>query len=93
MRSLLKGIRVLSIDRGHSSCIRSRFPQTVTGRILGTVTDSTGAAIPGAAVTITDTQTGNYPKPHDRRLRRLRGSQSSPRHVQGAGRSQGIQDG
>jgi hypothetical protein len=34
------------------------FSQTVTGRILGTITDSTGAAIRGANVTITDTQRG-----------------------------------
>lgn len=34
------------------------FAQTSTGRILGTVTDSTGGAISGAEVTVTDTDRG-----------------------------------
>jgi hypothetical protein len=34
------------------------FGQAVTGTILGTVTDSTGAVIPGASVTLTHTATG-----------------------------------
>jgi Carboxypeptidase regulatory-like domain/TonB-dependent Receptor Plug Domain len=33
------------------------FPQTVTGSISGTITDSTGAVVPGATVTITAEQT------------------------------------
>jgi hypothetical protein len=36
----------------------SLFAQTTTGRILGTVTDQTGAAVTGATVTITDVQRG-----------------------------------
>jgi hypothetical protein len=36
----------------------SLFAQSTTGRILGTVTDQTGAAVAGAAVTITDVQRG-----------------------------------
>lgn len=32
--------------------------QTTTGRILGSVTDSTGAAVAGASVLVTDTQRG-----------------------------------
>src|SRR5271165_2259991 len=34
------------------------FSQTVTGRILGSVTDQTGASIAGATVTVTDAQRG-----------------------------------
>lgn len=34
------------------------FGQTVYGSIYGTVTDSTGAAIPGATITVTDVQKG-----------------------------------
>ncbi len=58
MRSLLKGIRVPSIALVIILASVPGFPQTVTGRILGTVTDSTGAAIPRALVTITDAQRG-----------------------------------
>jgi Carboxypeptidase regulatory-like domain/TonB dependent receptor len=39
------------------TCLPS-FPQTNTGRILGTVTDQSGAALPGAVVTITDVERG-----------------------------------
>ena len=40
-------------------CVGPAFAQTAgTGNITGTVTDSTGAAIPGATVLITDTDTG-----------------------------------
>jgi hypothetical protein len=34
------------------------FAQTTTGRVLGTVTDQTGASVAGASVTITDVQRG-----------------------------------
>jgi len=37
--------------------IASAFSQTVTGTLLGTVTDSTGAIVPNAKVTITETNT------------------------------------
>jgi outer membrane receptor protein involved in Fe transport len=36
----------------------SLFGQDATGRVIGTVTDPTGAAIAGARVTVTNTQTG-----------------------------------
>ena len=58
MRSLLQSIRVVSLLLTIFLGCFPAFSQTVTGRILGTVTDSTGAAIRGAAVTITDTQRG-----------------------------------
>src|SRR5260370_22351207 len=34
------------------------FAQTITGVVSGTVVDSTGSAVPGAAVTLTNTGTG-----------------------------------
>jgi hypothetical protein len=58
MRSLSKSIRVLSIALAIFLASVPVFAQTVTGRILGTVADQTGAAIRGAGVTITDTQRG-----------------------------------
>jgi hypothetical protein len=39
------------------SCPKA-FGQVATGQILGTVTDASGASVPGADVTITDTDTG-----------------------------------
>ncbi|MBZ2177591.1 MAG: carboxypeptidase regulatory-like domain-containing protein [Acidobacteriota bacterium] len=36
----------------------SLFGQTITATAVGTVTDPSGAAVPGAAITITNTQTG-----------------------------------
>jgi hypothetical protein len=45
------------------ACLASPlFSQTITGRILGTVTDQTGAAVPGAQVTITEVQRGTTRK-------------------------------
>ena len=58
MRSLSKSIRVLGVIVAFVLGSVPVFAQTVSGRILGTVTDSTGAAIRGAAVTITDTERG-----------------------------------
>jgi hypothetical protein len=34
------------------------FGQATTGRIIGTVSDPSGAVIPGAKITVTDNQTG-----------------------------------
>src|SRR5882757_8579553 len=57
MRSTMKGIRVLGL-----ACLlvgaAPVFSQTTTGRILGRVDDQTGAAVPGATVTVTDVQRG-----------------------------------
>ena len=58
MRSLSKSIRVLGVIVPLVLASVPVFAQTVSGRILGTVTDSTGAAIRGAAVTITDIERG-----------------------------------
>lgn len=58
MRSLSKGMRVVGFALTAVLLSVPMFSQTVTGRILGTITDSTGAAIRGAAVTITDTERG-----------------------------------
>ena len=58
MRSLSKSIWVLGVIVALVLASVPVFAQTVSGRILGTVTDSTGAAIRGAAVTITDTERG-----------------------------------
>src|SRR5882757_1932839 len=57
MRSTMKGIWVLGL-----ACLlvvaAPVFSQTTTGRILGRVDDQTGAAVPGATVTVTDVQRG-----------------------------------
>jgi len=58
MHSPFKGVRVLGITLTTFLLSAIAFSQSVNGRILGTITDSTGAALPGAAVTITDTQRG-----------------------------------
>jgi len=58
MHSPFKGMRVLGITLTTFLLSATAFSQSVNGRILGTITDSTGAALPGAAVTITDTQRG-----------------------------------
>ncbi len=56
MRSLTMRLAVLSI--GVLVASLPLFAQTYTGRILGTVTDQTGAALAGAGVVITDMQRG-----------------------------------
>src|ERR1700732_2114753 len=56
MHSLSNGIRVLAIV---CLMLAVAFPltsQTTTGRILGTVSDQSGAAVAGAAVVVTDIQ-------------------------------------
>ncbi len=55
MRSLMKGIRVLGLV-----CLlltaNSVLSQTITGRILGSIHDQTGAGLAGATVTVTDVE-------------------------------------
>ncbi len=50
---------------------RTAAAQAVTGTILGTVTDSTGAVIAGAKVTVTNVDTGRFADGHERLLRRV----------------------
>src|SRR5882757_6697980 len=38
-------------------CVATAYSQAVNGTLLGTVTDSTGAVVPNAKVTITETNT------------------------------------
>ena len=58
MHSTLNGIRVLGIVCLFLAISVPLFSQTTTGRILGTVHDQTGAALPAATVTVTDVQRG-----------------------------------
>jgi hypothetical protein len=58
MRSSTKAIRLLALSIGVFLVCLPLFAQTYTGRILGTVTDQTGAALTGAEVVITDVQRG-----------------------------------
>src|SRR5579864_8607013 len=57
MRSLTKAIRLVGFIAMFLACL-PLLAQTYTGRILGTVTDQTGAALTGAQVVITDVQRG-----------------------------------
>src|SRR5215204_4054255 len=41
------------------ACATSAFAQSATGTISGTVVDSTGAALPGATVNVTEAATGS----------------------------------
>ena len=56
MRSPLNGIRVLTVIGMVLVLSLPLFSQTTTGRILGTVTDQSGAGVSGASVVITDVQ-------------------------------------
>jgi hypothetical protein len=56
MRSPLNGIRVLTVIGMVLIPCLPLFSQTTTGRILGTVTDQSGAGVSGASVVITDVQ-------------------------------------
>jgi hypothetical protein len=58
MRSPTKAIRLVGLSIGVFLACLPLFAQTYTGRILGTVTDQTGAALAGAQVVITDMQRG-----------------------------------
>jgi hypothetical protein len=56
MRSAMKGIQVLGFVLLALSAAIPVFTQTTAGRILGSIHDQTGAALPGVSVTITDVQ-------------------------------------
>src|ERR1700686_2554575 len=74
MRSPLNGIRVLTVVGIALILSLPLFSQTTTGRILGTVSDQSGASVSGATVVVTDVQrdtkrtvtsdaSGNYAAP------------------------------
>src|SRR5260370_29124046 len=58
MHSPSNGIRVLGIVCLVLALAAPLTSQTTTGRILGTVSDQSGAAVAGAAVVVTDVQRG-----------------------------------
>ena len=58
MCSPIKAIRLVGLTIGLLTACLPLFAQTYTGRILGTVTDQSGAALAGAEVVITDMQRG-----------------------------------
>jgi len=58
MKKLAIGTLVLLIMVGLSGVLTSAWGQEVTAAIVGTITDSSGAPIKGAAVTATDTDRG-----------------------------------
>src|SRR5450631_1131824 len=58
MHSPSNGIRVLGIVCLVLAVSVPMFSQTTTGRILGTVSDQSGANVAGAAVVVTDVQRG-----------------------------------
>ena len=58
MRSTSNRIRVLGLVWFTFALCLPLTAQTTSGQILGSVTDSTGAAVAGAAVIVTDTQRG-----------------------------------
>ena len=58
MRLRMKSVPVLAIVWLVLSVSVPLLSQTTTGRILGTITDQTGAALAGATVTVTDVQRG-----------------------------------
>ncbi len=55
----LKAVRLLGSILGFFLLLTPLLAQTPTGRILGTITDQSGAAVTGATVTITDVQRGS----------------------------------
>lgn len=58
MRSQMKGIRALDVLCLVLALAAPMLAQTTTGRIVGTIADQTGAAVPNANVTVTDLQRG-----------------------------------
>ena len=58
MKKLVIGSLILLVMVGLSGVLTSAWAQDVTAAIVGTITDSSGAPISGAAVTATDTDRG-----------------------------------
>ena len=67
--------------------------QSERGTIMGAVTDASGAAIPNARITITNTGTQAAVSTRKRRNRRLRGSQRPDRQLQRQSGARGFLDG
>ena len=65
--------------------------QSVYGSIFGTVTDKTGAAIPGATVTVTDEAKNTAVSVTSNAIRRLQRSPPHPRRIRPQGHGQGLQ--
>jgi Carboxypeptidase regulatory-like domain/TonB dependent receptor len=60
LRICLRGLSAKTLSVSLAAFLLSLFgwSQTYTGRILGTVTDASGAVVPGATVVVTDVQRG-----------------------------------
>ena len=71
---------------------RAVHAQAVTGTIFGTVTDNSGAVMPGVTVTVTNVDTGRSRDLRDRRQRRVHRSLHPDRHLQGRRRTAGLQE-
>lgn len=56
--STAKLTRLFALALAACLLVPAAFAQTTTGRILGTITDQTGATVSGAVVTVTDVQRG-----------------------------------
>ena len=55
-------LKVIRITCSLALAFLDAMAQTTTGSIVGTVTDKTGAVVPGAALTVTNTDTGSSNK-------------------------------
>jgi hypothetical protein len=58
LRSIPKNIRVLVCAIALLLLAGTIYAQSTTGTILGTITDASGGVLPGASVTVTNTETG-----------------------------------
>ena len=90
MRTLL--FRFFSIAFGLALTVLSAMAQTTTGSIVGLVTDSTGAAVPGASVTVTSVDTGIATKTITNISGNYVVTPLPVGHLFGHGRSEGLQE-
>ena len=67
------------------SLVSVAFAQTTgTATVVGTVTDNTGAIVPGAAINLVNTETKFVLQRRNKRRRRLLRAQSESGHVHGS---------